>query len=76
MGLLREAFWVLALGVIGCFAFFFTLGAISPGEVIEVTVVVLVLCGLWLLHGWDVRRHAASGPPDARSAHARERRGF
>jgi hypothetical protein len=32
MGLLRDAFWVLALGVIGCFAFFFTLGAISPGE--------------------------------------------
>jgi uncharacterized membrane protein YhaH (DUF805 family) len=56
MDLLREAFWVLTLGVIGCFAFFFTLGAISPGEVIEVTAVVLALCGLWLLHGWDVRR--------------------
>ncbi len=76
MDLLREAFWVLALGVIGCFAFFFTLGAISPGEVIEVTAVVLVLCGLWLLHGWDGRRHTGADPPDARGAHARERRGF
>jgi protein-S-isoprenylcysteine O-methyltransferase Ste14 len=75
MDLLREAFWVLTLGVIGSFAFFFTLGAISPGEVIEVTLVVLALCGLWLLHGWDVRRHARADPPDARAAHARERRG-
>ncbi len=76
MDLLREAFWVLTLGVIGSFAFFFTLGAISPGEVIEVTLVVLALCGLWLLHGWDVRRHARADPPDARAAHAHERRGF
>ena len=76
MDLLREAFWVLTLGVIGCVAFFFTLGAISPGEVIEVTAVVLLLCGLWLLHGWDLRRHAASRPRDARATHARERRGF
>jgi hypothetical protein len=76
MGLLREAFWVLTLGVIGCFAFFFTLGTITPGEVIAVTAVVLALCGLWLLHRRDVHRHVTSGPPDARSAPARERRGF
>jgi TRAP-type C4-dicarboxylate transport system permease large subunit len=76
MSLLREAFWVLALGVIGGFAFFFTLGTVTPGEVIAVTAVVLALCGLWLRHGWDMRRHAASGPPDARDTHARERRGF
>ncbi len=76
MDLLREAFWVLTLGVIGSFAFFFTLGAISPGEVIEVTLVVLALCGLWLLHGWDVPARPHADPPDARTAHARERRGF
>ena len=28
----REAFWVLALGVIGCYAFFVALGAFAPGD--------------------------------------------
>jgi hypothetical protein len=30
----REAFWVIALGAIGCYAFFVALGAFSPGDVV------------------------------------------
>ncbi len=75
MDLQREAFRVLTLGVIGCLAFLFALGSVSPGEVIEVTVVVLVLCGLSVLHGWDVRRHAGEDPQDAPAARSRRRHG-
>lgn len=74
MTTLRELFWVAALGVIGCFVFFFALGAITPADAMGVTVVVAVLCVLWVVHAALAHRHA--GEHDSRLTHARERRGF
>jgi hypothetical protein len=69
----RELFWVLALGVIAAYAFFFALGAFSPGDVLPVTAVIAVLVVLWLVHA-ELAGHVAR--QDARLRHARERRGF
>lgn len=71
----REAFWVLSLGIIGCFAFFFVLGAIDPGDVVGLTVVVAGLTALWAVHLWAEHRHAGE-LHDHRLTSARERRGF
>lgn len=71
---MREAFWVVALGVIACYAFFVALGAFSPGDVAGVSIAVGVLLGLWLAHAW-AQRHR-EGERDARETFARERRGF
>jgi len=71
----REAFWVICLGVIACYAFFVALGAFSPGDVAGVSIAVGVLVALWLAHSWAQRRgHAEDRDPRLRSA--RERRGF
>ncbi|MCW3011509.1 MAG: hypothetical protein JWO90_1913 [Solirubrobacterales bacterium] len=75
MTTLRELFWVLALGIIGCFVFFFALGAISLTDAIGVTVLVGVLCLLWAVHGATMRHHVERRH-DPRLTHARERRGF
>jgi fatty acid desaturase len=71
---LRETFWVLALAIIALFAFFAALGAFSPLDVIWVTIVVGVLCVLWVAHGvLEGRRRNQRDPAVVR---ARERRGF
>lgn len=74
MTTLRELFWVLALGVIVCFAFFLALGAISLGDAVGLTVSVGLLCVAWIVHGTLARHHA--GEHDTRLTNARERRGF
>jgi uncharacterized membrane protein YhaH (DUF805 family) len=71
---LRETFWVLALAIIALFAFFAALGAFSPLDVIWATVVVGVLCVLWMLHGLLAGRHRDRRAPAV--VRARERRGF
>ena len=71
----REAFWVLALGVIGCYAFFVALGAFAPGDVLGITIAVGALLLLWLVHAW-ARSHRHAGERDPRLTAARERRGF
>jgi membrane protein implicated in regulation of membrane protease activity len=71
----REAFWVIALGVIACYAFFVALGAFAPGDVAGLTIAVVVLVLLWLMHAWAHRRHEQEGR-DPRLTAARERRGF
>ncbi len=71
---IRDGFWVLALGVIGAFLFFFALGAIDPGDVMGVTLAVAVLAGLWAMRAWAIARHERQFDP--RLAHERERRGF
>jgi len=71
---LREAFWVFALGLMVCFAFFAALGAFDPTDSAAVTIGFLVLCGLWLVHVVILGRHR--GEHDTRAAHDRERRGF
>ena len=71
----REAFWVLALGAIGCYAFFVALGAFSPGDVLGITIAVGVLLVLWLVHAW-AQSHRGHDGRDPRLTSARERRGF
>jgi membrane protein implicated in regulation of membrane protease activity len=71
----RDAFWVLALGAIGCYVFFVALGAFSPGDVLGITIAVGVLLALWLVHAW-AQSHRAQDERDPRLTAARERRGF
>jgi tetrahydromethanopterin S-methyltransferase subunit C len=71
----RQAFWVIAAGLIGCYGFFAALGAFSPGDVLGVTIAVGVLGLLWLVHAWS-GRHRRVGEQDPRLRSARERRGF
>ena len=69
-----DAFWVLAIGVIAAYAFFAALGAFSPGDVLGVTIAVVVLALLWLARAAMAGRRA--GVRDPRLVHDRERRGF
>ena len=69
----RESFWILALAVIVLFAFFVALGAFAPGDVLWVTLLVVVLCALWIVHATLCRRRSERDPSVVR---ARERRGF
>jgi membrane protein YdbS with pleckstrin-like domain len=71
----REAFWVIALGVIACYAFFVALGAWHPGDVVGVSIAVGVLVVLWIVHAW-AQGHRRSEARDPRLTAARERRGF
>ena len=71
---LRETFWILALAVIALFAFFAALGAFSPLDVLWATILVVVLCVLWVVHAiLEDRRRDRRDPAVVR---ARERRGF
>jgi uncharacterized membrane protein YhaH (DUF805 family) len=71
---LSETFWLLVLAVVAMFVFFLALGAFKPGEVIGVTVAVLILAVLWIAHAvWVSRHHDGRDPAAVR---ARERRGF
>jgi hypothetical protein len=71
---LRETFWILALAVIVLFAFFAALGAFSPGDVLWATVLVAILCVLWVVHAVLEGRHRDRR--DRSIMRARERRGF
>ena len=71
---MSESFWILLLAIVALFAFLLTLGAYSPGEVITLTVVMVVLFVAWLGHAiWVSHRHTGR---DRRQIEARERRGF
>jgi membrane protein YdbS with pleckstrin-like domain len=71
----REAFWVIALGLIACYAFFVALGAWHPGDAVGVSIAVAVLVVLWIVHAW-AQSHRRSDERDPRLTAARERRGF
>jgi uncharacterized membrane protein YhaH (DUF805 family) len=71
---MRETFWILALAVIALFAFFVALGAFSPAEVIWATVLVVLLCILWVVHA--VLEGRSGDQRDPAVVRARERRGF
>ena len=73
--IVREAFWVIAPGLIACYAFFVALGAYSPGDVAGVTIAVGVLAVLWLAHV-RAEGHRRGEGRDPRLTAARERRGF
>ena len=71
---MRETFWLLALAVIALFVFFVALGALSPTEAVVLTIVVAVLCVLWVVHAMlEGRKRDRRDPALIR---ARERRGF
>jgi uncharacterized membrane protein YhaH (DUF805 family) len=71
---LRATFWILALAVIVMFAFFVALGAFSPEDAIWLTIVVGLLCVLWIAHAVLRGRHRDRRDPAV--MRARERRGF
>ena len=71
---MRETFWVLALAVIALFAFLVALGAFSPGDAIWATIVVALLCVMWVGHAIMEGRHRDTRDPSV--VRARERRGF
>ena len=75
MDALRNLFWILSLGVIAAYLFFFALGAFAFGDVLPVSLVVLALAALWAAHAWLQARHA-DGTRDPSIVRARERRGF
>jgi hypothetical protein len=70
---MTESFWILLLALVALFGFLLALGAYSPGEVLTLTVVMVVLFLLWLGHAVWVSRRAERDP---RAIRARERRGF
>ncbi len=75
MGSLRNLFWVLSLGVIAAYLFFFALGAFAIDEVLPISIAVGALIVLWAVHAWLQRKHA-DGTLDPMLMRARERRGF
>jgi len=52
LGALEHAFWAACGSVVLLYIFFAALDAFDPTEVIEATVVVLLLAVLWLSHAW------------------------
>jgi NhaP-type Na+/H+ or K+/H+ antiporter len=71
---MSESFWILLAAIVALFVFLLALGAYSPGEVIGLTVVMVVLLVLWIGHAvWLSRKRSGRDP---RAIQARERRGF
>ena len=71
---MSESFWILLVALVALFVFLLALGAYSPGEVLTLTIVMVVLFLLWLGHAIFVSRRAQKRDP--RAIAARERRGF
>lgn len=76
---LISAFWVLAISVVGLYAFFVALGAFAFNDPLWLGVGMVVLTVLAVIHFVHVRRALADhdNAELARAVHAmRERRGF
>jgi hypothetical protein len=81
IGSIVGVFWTICLGAVALFVFFAATGAISPTEVLWLTIAVGVIALLALIHFLHLRRalddHDHRHDDLARSVHAmRERRGF
>ena len=72
--IMSESFWILLVCLVALFAFLLALGAYSPGEVLTLTIIMVVLFLAWLGHAVWVSRKATGR--DRRAIEARERRGF
>ena len=58
---MSESFWILLVAVVALFVFLLALGAYSPGEVVTLTIVMVVLFIAWVGHaivGLAPRRRA------------------
>ncbi len=73
--MLRNIFWVAALGVIVAYLFFFTLGSFGFDEALPLSLAVVALSALWAIHLWLEHKHRQDLREPA-LVHARERRGF
>ncbi len=80
MRVLVLSLWLLALGAILLYAFFFGLAGVSPREVAGVTAVVAVFAVLFTLRNLrlDCQLRSRTGNPQLRADRnrVRERRGF
>jgi hypothetical protein len=47
-----HAFWAVCAAIVVMFIFFAALGAVEPGDAVEVTAVVVALAAAWLAHAW------------------------
>ena len=72
---MSESFWILLVAIVALFVFLLALGAYSPGEVITLTIVMVVLFLLWVGHAvWRLAQGASGRDPRA-IAGARAARG-
>ena len=53
---LRNVFWVVSLGVIAVYLFFFAFGAFTFDDVLPLSITVAVLTAMWFLHAGRERR--------------------
>ena len=72
--IMSESFWILLVCLVALFVFEIALGAYSPGQVVGLSIVMVVLFAIWLGHAVWVSRRADKRDP--RAIAARERRGF
>jgi hypothetical protein len=49
---IAHVFWALCATIVVLFILFAALGAVEPGDALELTIVVLALAVLWLAHAW------------------------
>ena len=73
---IRNAFWLMVIGLVCMYGFFVALGSFDPTETVGASVAVLVLAALWAVHASMERRHHTDVERDPSLRAARERRGF
>jgi uncharacterized membrane protein (DUF485 family) len=71
---MSESFWILLVCLVALFVFEIALGAYSPGQVVGLSIVMVVLFAVWVGHAVYVSRRRTDRDP--RAIQARERRGF
>jgi hypothetical protein len=76
---LTKMFWVAIMGVVGLFAFFLGMGAVTPADDVVLTAIVVVLAIALAAHLMRVRHamHEHGHEAEMRELHKmRETRGF
>ncbi|MGH2992290.1 MAG: hypothetical protein ACRDL1_01995 [Solirubrobacterales bacterium] len=76
---LSNVFWVVIVGVVALYAFFIVMGALSPGDQLVLTGIVVVMAAAFVVHLVRVRRamHDHEHEAEMRELHKmRETRGF
>ena len=76
---LSRLLWVVIIGVVGLYAFFIVMGALSPADQVVLTAIVVALAVALALHLVRLRRamHEPGHEAELRELHKmRETRGF